>query len=91
MTHFSQDWRGDEQAVIFAWMMKMIWSFERTNQRIFWRRMQYRNGRSGEDALEVLEELSAEQTELPIVIAEQIMPGMKGDDLCFNSPNAARI
>ncbi len=39
---------------------------------------------SGEEALEVLEELSAEQTELPIVIADQIMPGMKGDDLLIH-------
>ncbi len=39
---------------------------------------------SGEEALEVLEELSAVQTELPFVIADQIMPGMKGDDLLIH-------
>lgn len=39
---------------------------------------------SGEEALEVLEELNKEQIELPIVIADQIMPGMKGDALLIH-------
>ena len=39
---------------------------------------------SGEEALEVLEELNTEQIELPIVIADQIMPGMKGDALLIH-------
>lgn len=39
---------------------------------------------SGEEALELLEELNKEQIELPIVIADQIMPGMKGDALLIH-------
>lgn len=36
---------------------------------------------SGEEALETLEELLAENTEVPVIISDQIMPGMKGDEL----------
>ena len=36
---------------------------------------------SGEDALEIIDELHAENAELPLIISDQIMPGMKGDDL----------
>ena len=36
---------------------------------------------SGEEALEVVEELVEDCIEMPIVVADQIMPGMKGDVL----------
>jgi len=36
---------------------------------------------SGEEALEVLEELLNEGIEVPLIISDQIMPGMKGDEL----------
>jgi signal transduction histidine kinase len=36
---------------------------------------------SGEEALEVVDELNKEGYELPLIIADQIMPGMKGDEL----------
>ena len=36
---------------------------------------------SGEDALEILKELTDENTEIPLVISDYIMPGMKGDEL----------
>ena len=36
---------------------------------------------SGEEALEVIEELEEDGLELPVVIADQIMPGIKGDEL----------
>jgi len=36
---------------------------------------------SGLDALEIIEELLAEGIELPVVISDQIMPSMKGDEL----------
>jgi two-component system, sensor histidine kinase and response regulator len=36
---------------------------------------------SGEDALEIIDELQAENAEMPLIISDQIMPGMKGDDL----------
>ncbi len=35
----------------------------------------------GEEALELLEELLQEQYEVPLVISDQIMPGIKGDEL----------
>jgi signal transduction histidine kinase len=36
---------------------------------------------SGEEALEILEELFDTETEVPLVISDQIMPGMKGNEL----------
>ncbi|MFK5970029.1 MAG: hybrid sensor histidine kinase/response regulator [Candidatus Marithrix sp.] len=36
---------------------------------------------SAEEALEVIEELEEDKIELPVVICDQIMPGMKGDEL----------
>lgn len=39
---------------------------------------------SGEEALELLEELDEERIELPIIIVDQIMPGMKGDELLIH-------
>ncbi len=35
----------------------------------------------GEDALKFFEELSEEDHEIPLVIADHIMPGIKGDEL----------
>lgn len=36
---------------------------------------------SAEEALEIIEELKRAKIEVPVVIADQIMPGMKGDEL----------
>ncbi len=36
---------------------------------------------TGEEALEIFEELQQEGIEIPVIIADQIMPGMKGDEL----------
>lgn len=36
---------------------------------------------SAEEALEIFEELQAEDFEIPLLITDQIMPGMKGDEL----------
>jgi len=36
---------------------------------------------SGEEALEILAEFMESATDMPVVIADQIMPGMKGDEL----------
>jgi len=36
---------------------------------------------SGEEALEILEEFMEDAIDMPVVIADQIMPGMKGDEL----------
>jgi two-component system, NtrC family, sensor kinase len=36
---------------------------------------------SGEDALEIIQELQEDKVELPLVISDQIMPGIKGDQL----------
>ncbi|MBF0099602.1 MAG: response regulator [Desulfobacterales bacterium] len=36
---------------------------------------------SAEEALEVLEEISQEGKEVPLIISDQIMPGIKGDEL----------
>ncbi|MBD0341175.1 MAG: PAS domain S-box protein, partial [Microcoleus sp. Co-bin12] len=49
----------------------------------------------GEEALELLSELLAEQYEVPVVISDQIMPNMKGDELLRSvyaiSPNTLKI
>jgi two-component system, sensor histidine kinase and response regulator len=36
---------------------------------------------SGEDALEIIDEIQEEHAEMPLIISDQIMPGIKGDDL----------
>ena len=50
---------------------------------------------SGDDALEFIQELLDEGTDVPIVIADYIMPGMKGDELLKKiheiSPNTLNI
>lgn len=35
----------------------------------------------GEDALEIVVELMADKNEIPLVISDYIMPGIKGDEL----------
>jgi signal transduction histidine kinase len=39
---------------------------------------------SGEDALEIIMELQADQIEVALIISDQIMPGMKGDELLIH-------
>lgn len=50
---------------------------------------------SGEEALEVLEELLQKGIEIPLIISDQIMPGIKGDELLIKVhdryPNALKI
>lgn len=50
---------------------------------------------SGEEALEVYDELLEEGMEIPVIIADFIMPGMKGDDLLSQmhkkSPESKKI
>lgn len=36
---------------------------------------------SGEEALSLIEDLIAEKTAIPVIVSDQIMPGMKGDEL----------
>ena len=36
---------------------------------------------SGEEALEIVADLQAEKIEIPLIISDQIMPGMRGDEL----------
>ncbi len=50
---------------------------------------------SGEEALEIMEELHGEGTEIALIISDQIMPSMKGDELLIrvheNLPNTRKI
>ncbi|MDM8559986.1 hybrid sensor histidine kinase/response regulator [Candidatus Parabeggiatoa sp. HSG14] len=47
----------------------------------FGKNYQIETAESGEEALEVVEELLEDKIELPLVISDHIMPGMKGDEL----------
>ena len=42
---------------------------------------------SGEEALEILSELQQAKTEVPLIISDQIMPAMKGDELLIQIHN----
>ncbi len=42
---------------------------------------QIETAESGSEALEIIEELLEENIEIPLVISDQLMPGMKGDEL----------
>jgi response regulator RpfG family c-di-GMP phosphodiesterase len=50
---------------------------------------------NGEEALEIVEELLEEHIDIPVVISDQIMPGMKGDDVLIRihklSPTTLKI
>lgn len=50
---------------------------------------------SGEEALEIFEEFQADKIEVPLIISDQIMPGMKGDELLIKihaqSPKTLKI
>ena len=50
---------------------------------------------SGEEALEIMEELLSKGIEVPVIISDQIMPGMKGDELLIEihnrNPQALKI
>ena len=50
---------------------------------------------SGEEALEIVRDFIEENTEVPVVISDQLMPSMKGDELLSRIgdlvPGAARI
>lgn len=42
---------------------------------------------SGDEAIEIFEELDREGLEIPLIITDQIMPGMKGDELLISLHN----
>ncbi|PIE32417.1 hypothetical protein CSA56_15525 [candidate division KSB3 bacterium] len=56
-------------------------SLKRELKKTFGDRYLIETAESGQEALEFFEELSAEGHEIPIVISDQIMPGMKGSEL----------
>ncbi|MCB0211226.1 MAG: response regulator [Anaerolineae bacterium] len=50
-------------------------------RREFGREYDLETAESGDEALEILEELLEEGLEIPVIISDQIMPGMKGNQL----------
>ena len=50
-------------------------------KRKFERKYTLETAESGEEALEIVEELSERNIDIPVVLSDHIMPGMKGDEL----------
>ena len=50
-------------------------------RRFFGEEYQIETASSGTEALELMDALSKEETEIPIIISDHIMPGIKGDEL----------
>ena len=77
----------DEQTILDSLEIDLLKAFED--------KYLIETAQSGEEALELLSELLAEQYEVPVVISDQIMPNMKGDELLRRvhaiSPNTLKI
>ena len=77
----------DEQTILDSLEIDLLKSFED--------KYLIETAQSGEEALDLLSELLAEQYEVPVVISDQIMPKMKGDELLRSvyaiSPNSLKI
>jgi len=77
----------DEQTILDSLEIDLLKAFED--------KYLIETAQSGEEALELLSELLAEQYEVPVVISDQIMPNMKGDELLRSvyaiSPNSLKI
>lgn len=77
----------DEQTILDSLEIDLLKAFED--------KYLIETAQSGEEALELLSELLAEQYEVPLVISDQIMPNMKGDELLRSvhaiSPNSLKI
>lgn len=77
----------DEQTILDSLEIDLLKAFED--------KYLIETAQSGAEALELLSELLAEQYEVPVVISDQIMPNMKGDELLRSvyaiSPNSLKI
>ena len=77
----------DEQTILDSLEIDLLKAFED--------KYLIETAQSGEEALELLSELLAEQYEVPLVISDQIMPNMKGDEVLRSvhaiSPNTLKI
>ena len=77
----------DEQTILDSLEIDLLKAFED--------KYLIETAQSGEEALELLSELLAEQYEVPLVISDHIMPNMKGDELLRSvhaiSPNSLKI
>lgn len=64
----------DDEAVILNSVLRQI-------QEEFDDQYIYETAQNGEEALEVLDELHEEGTQVVIIVSDWLMPGMKGDEL----------
>ena len=64
----------DDEAVILNSVLRQI-------QEEFDDQYVYETAENGEEALEVLDELHEEGTQVVIIVSDWLMPGMKGDEL----------
>ncbi|NES74159.1 MAG: response regulator, partial [Okeania sp. SIO2D1] len=56
-------------------------------ERNFGGEYQIEAAESGEEALEIIEELRSEGSEIGVVISDHLMPGLKGDELLIQIHN----
>jgi adenylate cyclase len=61
--------------------LTILESLERELRTSFAGKYTIETAQGGEEALEILDELLENQYEVPLIISDQIMPGMKGDEL----------
>ena len=60
-------------------LIKMAIGLKSQLKRLFGNKYYIETANSGEEAIEILDELNEDNIDVPVVISDQIMPGMKGD------------
>lgn len=63
----------DDEAIILNSLLRQL-------QAAFGDRYVYETSENAEEALEIVEELQAENTDVIVIVSDWLMPGMKGDE-----------
>jgi len=67
----------------------VLTSLKEQLKRAFGKDYSVETAENGEDALDLYEELTEDEVEVPVIISDYIMPGMKGDELLQRIHNLA--